>query len=886
MEPLVTLSPASLPGAVRDDVPAGSGLGLPVFGPAALLGDLELRLGLPPVRVSTPERIRRYAERMDLLRRSSSPFYADSARVDRLGTAEAVLVLRDALIEAGWSGARIPSGGPRLDAIAALEACANLPLPPGSADRLASVARELDTAPAAVTPYASLSLLPEEQPLWPGLWRRVFDRLAALGTRIEPVSPRFAPAPPDTDLGRLHTALSGTRATAASRLTGDGSLLALRAETSLELAEAVADLSRGEDDDVLLIRGGDTSALDLALGAQGLSTTGSREPSATQPLLQVLPLALELLFAPKDAQRAIDLLLLRAGPIDPYVGRRMAAVLARHPTVAGPRWAHEKARLEAAADEVASMEPWLEGPAFPGDAPRSAVLETIHRVQRWLGEAPTRLHPLAGHALDHAREVEAAVTASASYSFTQLQLRSILDSIPPLAPSLDGFAAAGRVDHVDDPRLILRSRSTVIWWHFTGDTARRHFSPWRRQELAALSAAGLTFPAPADVCEAAATGWRRAALAANRRLILATPLACAGERCEPHPLWDEIVARLGATAAAEDAVLRRAPDLLRSRRPAPRPLPPLPLPPARPEWRAPADALRTATHSPTSIEELLTCPLRWVLRHRAKLVSRPLASLPDRTTLEGDLGHRLSQELVGSGVLARGPQAVAEAFPVLFDRLVDEEASHLRGPAMSFERDAIRRMLQRAADALAWLLHRVDARRLEAERPVEMKRGDRVLDGRADLFAETGDGQRLVLDLKRKSANRLRTELKEGRAIQLGAYARALGARAAYFSLTHAAAVATDAAAFRLSRAAAGPPVEETWDRVERTMDRLDSLLREGRVPVTGLEGAPELLELLAVPEDQAELHVSGPRKKELQERTCDHCEHSPICGRRWEVPS
>src|SRR4051812_7378716 len=110
MNPLITFSSARL---YRD------GLGVPVWGPAALLRDLELRLGLPPSLTSFSLRIRSYAERIE---RARPPVLQPSFAVDRLGTAAAMLSLRDDLVDAGWDGRALPAGGDRLGAIAAIEA--------------------------------------------------------------------------------------------------------------------------------------------------------------------------------------------------------------------------------------------------------------------------------------------------------------------------------------------------------------------------------------------------------------------------------------------------------------------------------------------------------------------------------------------------------------------------------------------------------------------------------------------------------------------------------------------------------------------------------------------------------------------------------------------
>src|SRR5206468_1011675 len=143
--------------------------------------------------------------------------------------------------------------------------------------------------------------------------------------------------------------------------------------------------------------------------------------------------------------------------------------------------------------------------------------------------------------------------------------------------------------------------------------------------------------------------------------------------------------RLGIAEADEARIARRPAG--------PRVLAPLALPPARPEWAAPPDLSSARTRSPKSLQALLECPLKWALEHQARIDRREVAAMPDRQVLEGFLAHRLAEELIQSGALGSGPDAVAAAVPALLERLIDDEAGHLRLPGMSFDLQAIARTL-------------------------------------------------------------------------------------------------------------------------------------------------------------------------------------------------
>jgi PD-(D/E)XK nuclease superfamily protein len=843
MNPLITLSTARL---YRD------GLGVPAWGPAALLHDLELRFGLPPPSGTPPLRIRAYAARID---RAAPPFLTAAFAADRLGASAAVLELRDSLVDAGWDGREIPGGGDRLAAISAIEAQSGPPLPPGPADRLLAVERHL-RGPI----YDSVTLLPEERDLWPARWRRVLQRAAA-GLRTW--EPDFPLASPGTDLRRVQDGARGP-------LDGDGSVLILRAPTSLELAEAVA-AEVAAVEDLLIIRDGDPAALDLALQAHGLPALGDDSPSASLPLLQLLPLTLDLSFAPKDPRGAIDLLLLPGGPFDRSAGHRLAAILSQYPSVTSRRWIEARSALRT--EDAALVQTWLEAPGSPPDAaPVDALLARLGLVQAHLQGSR---HPAAAIAAVQTRELEEALRAHPRPAISRHELRALLQLTGRRAACPLSVPWAGRAEHLDDPRLALRAHPHVIWWCFTDHPPAAPLT-WCRAERRALAAAGLALPDTGALFAARAEGWRRALMAATRRLLLAVPGSIAGARTAPHPLWDELRGRLGLDASGEARITLHPVG--------PRLLPPRALPAARAEWAAPPDLLVARTRSPKSLQALLECPLKWTFEHQAKLTRREVASMPDRRALEGFLAHRLAEELVQSGVLAQGPAAVAGAVPDLLQRLIAGEASHLHLPGMSFDLQAITRMLHHAVDALAHLVQQAQLTDLRAEQPLPDVTTWRnaPLTGRTDLTAVAPGRGRVVIDLKRRSANRLRETLRRGRAIQLAAYAFALDASSAYFSITNATLLTTNPAAFGLAYANAGPTDQVTWSRAGATLDRVESVLAQGRIPVTGLEVSPELQETLGVAKEEADRHLVSSRRQ-VQDEVCGYCAFAAVCGRQWE---
>ena len=108
-------------------------------------------------------------------------------------------------------------------------------------------------------------------------------------------------------------------------------------------------------------------------------------------MLQVLPLAIELAFEPRDPYRVLELLTLPLGPFHGFVGGALARALAAAPGTGGRPWRQAKEYIaqRVGADDtraIERIEAWLEGPGHSAreGAPRSALLAIADRVVAWL----------------------------------------------------------------------------------------------------------------------------------------------------------------------------------------------------------------------------------------------------------------------------------------------------------------------------------------------------------------------------------------------------------------------------------------------------------------------------------------------------------------------
>ena len=889
-------------------------IGDAVWGPNQLLRDLELRFGLGSNAEPEALRVARWAARMAAFA-PLGRFYSRSFDLDALGTASVLLRLRDSLIDAEWSGRAIDGGGRRLDAIAELEGVNDPVLPVGNADRLAAVQDAL--VHCRVCLYAEL-MLAEPAELWPRRWQAVFRALERSGTRLSRDAISLPGAPTDSDLGRVQAALNGKAGLEAVALTGDGSFVVLSAESSWEAASATAAIlsMRGRKRTVV-IRGGDTSALDNALAVHGLPTQGWRSSSPWRAALQVLPLALELAFEPKDPYRVLELLTLPVGPFLGLAGRHLARALAKSPGIGSPLWEATKIELAKVLDSYTKQGPsgghgsseddrgdqlirriaeWFEQPGADAvaGASKSALQAVIERVRTWLISrvpgAPDDATLLA--AVRHTSALRAALDSDPRSTLNLVEVQRLAESILTSGTQVELIEErVGRIDHVVSPAGLGVPRDVVVWWHFANANPSSAGLPWRRHELAALSAAGIQFPEPRARLENQAASWRRAILAATQQLILVVPATSAGTTLSPHPLWDEIVARTRLNDLAEARVYLSTRELISS---TPRDLlecPPLEalearaLPGGQQEWVVPAEHMVPMDHfSSSSLNSLLGCPLQWALQYRARLNAGG-HSLPPLHMLSGTLGHRLVEVLHGQGAFDLADTGLQECAEREVDVLFAREGSILLRAGMVFERSQLRRQLVHAVIVLAGALRAADLHIVAVEKPIEAEWRGVKLTGSIDLLVATKAGVHAIVDMKWGIVN-YRELLERGEALQLAVYAFATATErgerhlpeAGYFSLKQGKLFGLATQLWPRAEQIVGPTLGETWKRIDATVERVNLHVMNGRFPVTGVRRSVPLLSSIGIPEDAWAIHLAL-----TPEASCTYCNFEAICGRRWE---
>lgn len=196
-------------------------IGFAVAGPAAFLSILETQLGIFSDDVLEGERIVRYRASLE---EADSPerFYHRSFAVDELGVARMLLRWRDTWRMAGWDGAFAENACRRLQDMATVEQLSSGKISPSFGERLAAVARSLETQRTQVE-AVELVDLPEDLPF---LWKQVLGNFTVNQLNCDSQAPC---GEPNTDLRKLQSALCSEKTmegdnTSKLELSGDGSV--------------------------------------------------------------------------------------------------------------------------------------------------------------------------------------------------------------------------------------------------------------------------------------------------------------------------------------------------------------------------------------------------------------------------------------------------------------------------------------------------------------------------------------------------------------------------------------------------------------------------------------------------------------------------------------
>ena len=851
-----------------------------VVGPLRLLDHIETLLGLGRPDAANVQRIAVYRKKIEAA--GADRFWSTSFALDPWSSTRELLLWRDELVEAGWKSG-VGAERRRLSDIGAVEA-AGPALPFGLADRL----RDAIDALANFTTNTLDVALVDDRSLLPSGWRSLLTALATAGATVHQM-PVSTPASTSGDINLLASGVKGIE------LSGDGTVVLLTADTEISAVEAVSAWLAADADsnrNVTFVLGKDTGLLDHSLARYGLPRLGASAQSPHRALLQVLPLAFSLAWQPPDPNRLIDFLLLPASPIPHSAARKLAQVVAENPGLGGREWlaawdkiaedVPEDGDLGKYAAKIAGWRAFLEPARHDANVgiPRLEARAIADRVAKWAtARVAVDEDGLLGSLAQIASELSAAIDETGLDRLNRVLIeRMIEESLSNGVTDPSVIAEASPWRSVRHPGGVWGPTGTIIWWHFadTGETSAS--ARWNDAELEALAGAECPPDAPELGLQLLASAWERPLRNASDRIILVRPLAVAGTETKAHPFWHSLVARAPKVG---EAISARAEDVFggSSVPIAGRVLSRLATavamaPTTRRDWETKPNAVRPrATESASSLETMLTCPLRWTLHYAARLRPGLRQSLPEPGNLLGLIAHRIAEEVFVPGAPPLGENVEAYAARRL-PELLPEMAATLLLPECAAELSAAKSAIPAALGDLARFLQNDGLTVVGVE--TEFSEADTLspgigVAGRVDLKATTSAGRPVVIDLKwYQTDTYIRRNLRLGTAIQLGVYGRhvsdaSVDARVGYFMLRQSKFLTTDP-----GRAAGivipGPSVKDSWDKVTASFAEVVADMEKGKI-----RSAIEHIGLMDA-EKYSDPYLLAPPK-------CAYCEFSGICG-------
>ena len=873
----ISLDSPSYPSLIGDK---GALIGELRCGPLGLLQVLETRLGLSGIWEPEPYRVEVYRQRL-LAADNGSRFYTRSLAVDAQGVAQTLLSWRDELLLSGWDFGDDTSLPARLRDFSAVESVPESSSPAmawGFSERLRAVIAKL---PSKHLDISELRLAEPKTALGEA-WVSVVEKMSASGVRITPLDAIRGGA--SGDLGALQGALISGGAMTAK---GDGSLLILRGPSDCELYDLIAArLVQSEKSERLCILPLGDRTLERVMSASGAPALGISSYSSLRPILQLLPLFCELLWEPLDPYRLLELLSLPVSPIPRVAGRRLAEAVASSPGIGGKLWNDVLEEIEThllkdpdGKDKWAwtrsSLAEWLETERYPlaAGVPKEALAGLAKRVAAWAGGRKLRddaddsqLKALAAEAAHLARIVDGAPEGCIS----QPQLRKLLQTVCGEGQPYGECAGAGYAPWVTTPEVILAPVRELFWCGFTrGNAPGYRRSPWLKKEVRWLANIGVNLPDPHLELVRQVSGYERAVHAASSRLVLVIPEIENGSPAESHPLYDRLAVMMGASISKLEITAEEwlAGDK-RLGAVATRPIALRKVPvPAR-FWSLPGETVipTRERESYSSLETAFESPYKWVLNYGAALYEGAIQSIGSKSSIMGNLSHRLFEELFVDGEDCRtwAQASVEKKVEGLLAVLLPTEGAVFLLPGNLSERQIVGTRLKRAAWAMAGHIRDNGWRVKGTEYGSEGVLGAQQVIGNVDLLLDKPDGSLAVVDLKWGKSKYLYSKLVENRALQLALYAHMLKVKGgrmphvAYFSFSEATLVAPELTAFKSARLAE-LPVGESLASLVGMMDksfvyRLNQLkFGKIEVPVAGtVPDAAEIIpdDILVDPED------------------------------------
>lgn len=758
---------------------ASNTLGEITVGTNGMLSILEPQLGLIAESVPQSQCVVQY---LDCLKHCDHPnrFYHLSLQTDEFGTAATLLNWRDQWYLHGWSGKIEAAASGRLADMAEVEHIAIGKVAPSEGERLAMILQVM----AQRKPAIAKILLTSDLQSFPKRWQQVLSQLPTEFSPMDsmPNSGLFLHALQD----RLNRVQSGQVFKDEDRLPfiNDGSIIIARAETRLLASRWLAERMSNGIEDGVLVASDSAALLDDILSSTGQPRHGLSDSSAYRPSLQLLPMALALLWAPLDFNVLISFLSHPVSPVRSYARRQLAGKLASQPGIGGEQWIQVLNKIdEHYGDDAAvvreQIATWIDHPRFDQNVgipikevlARTVKLAAYFRVRLADEDAAKRASWNAGFSQTTAfmRALEQLQLNGATV-IRQRQLQKLLAQVTSRGSANPKLVAeVGSLAVVNDPAALIDSFNQVIWWQPVMPGLPKSY-PWSLSERQMLAGTGVELPNIDRVLDNIASDWLKPILAAKNQVVIVLP----PKDAEVHPAWQMISAQvrdmvelpLEKIFIGENSVTQQSVVVSHTS-----------LPHVKRWWHLPADTpIPKRDHdSFSSLESYLFNPYQWLLRYPASLKASNILSVSDGFLLDGQLAHAIVEHFFA----LPDPLIMTEAqvmgwFDQTFPKVVEAQGAVLLMHGRRSDYEGLRYRLRRAIKNLLVQLKSANITTVQSELELKGSYSSGEILGYADLVLTNAQGNHAIVDMKWWGKSKYTKKMTENTHLQLGIYAELL----------------------------------------------------------------------------------------------------------------
>ena len=783
-----------------------SAIGEKEVGPIGFLTLLETQYGIAPISDSTTTRIIQY---LAVLKKLDNPkcFYHDSFSIDEFNVAKTLLAWRDTLYEAGWDGIFYGDFSSRLQEMANIEQHANDTVSDGFGQRLQTVLSKLKDQKTQIDEVYLLDPFASFPPLWRTILKHNFTLINE--TALIPS------AQIDSDLkilqGCLNKLSNGTLAKdldgtiKKTTLNGDHSFIVVKAKSKAVSARLIAQWMTHPDTQnkltaVLATQSG--IEIDEALAAVDLPRLGFDNTSPWRPVLQVLPITLDLLWAPLNPEILLQFLMHPVGPLVARIRKPLANIVAQSPGIGGEQWQAKLTELlekEQTRENFSKkdfkklkedIEYWFSSERYDPHIgmPLEVAKERCLKVANWLAQQQAKhqddaMRSLFGAAYSQASELNIALThlvEGGTETIKPEQLRYLLDQLTGAGTGIvDKFSEclANQSKHLVGAQhadSFYQAVDSVVWWDLQAQ-ANHDSYPWSCKEMQQLEDWRLfSLPNLDEQLEYKAKSWLKPINAAKERFILVIH----DSKEAHHPLWDQInscVENWHEINAEDEVLAAKAIASLNDLSSVKTPYKPLP---SLSRWwklETGKQLTKRDKESYSSLENFFYSPYQWVLHYKAELTAGTLQSLSDGNLLKGTLVHHLYEKFFNENAqllteTGLDTQKINEWFDIKMKQLLVEEGAVLLMRGRLVEKEMF---ISTARQSLHQLIHQLRVANIvqvemEAEQEALFLGGH--LQGLIDMKVTNKEGEEAVVDIKWGGLKYRKESLRENKHLQLVTY--------------------------------------------------------------------------------------------------------------------